>query len=279
MNILVTGGCGFIGYHLVKHLVDGNHVTVVDNISEFNPRYVSDACYRIFDIKDVNCHRHLANEKFDVIYHLAAVSTISDSFKDPQKTMDVNVGGTIALLEKAKRDGSEFIFASTCAIYGEDFSPYALSKSFGETLCTRYKENFKLKTTIFRISNVYGERDQKGILYKIEKAAREMGTINLIGDGDNFRNYVHVEDVVSALTSDNRGGVFDIATEDFYTLNDLINGIIEVRTKKTKMELGHDYSIVPETQKNIVKNWVPRHKLIDYITQINQRIDDMNVPF
>lgn len=273
MKILVTGGCGFIGYHLVERLVHVNQVTVVDDCSQPNPKFVPQAYYRIMDINDIDT----IYEKFDIIYHLAAVSSITECSYDPKRAIDTNIKGTVSVLNKAVNDKSHFIFASTCAVYGGDLSLYSMSKSVGEKLCNQYKE-FDLKSTIFRISNVYGENGQKGILHKIEDAANKMDVISLIGGGTNFRNYVHVEDVVSALTSDNRNDVFDIFTNDYFTAKDLISKIKEVQTKNVKMEAGHNYSITPGIQTNIIQNWAPKHKLVDYIEEINQRLDDF-VPF
>ena len=129
MKILVTGGCGFIGYHLVKHLVHGNQVTVVDNCSQ-PPKFVPQAYYRIMDINDID----IIYEKFDIIYHLAAISTITECYFDPKKAIDTNIKGTVSILNKAANDESRFIFASTCAIYGGDLSLYSTSSSDRATL-------------------------------------------------------------------------------------------------------------------------------------------------
>ncbi len=264
MKVLVTGGCGFIGYHLVSRLVKkGNLVTVVDDLSIKNPKFVPEANYRILPLSKIE----KVYDSFDVIYHLAAISSISDSFKRPIKTIETNITGTAILLEKAAEEGSKFIFASTCAVYSLDKSYYSSTKSYGEELCRQAN----VELTVFRFCNVYGPGDNKGLISMLWNDHLE-----IFGSGENRRNYVHVEDVVDALVSKNRRDIFEVCSEDVFSVNELVKKT-GISVEFTDMQPGHDYSI--EITKSNLRNWAPKHKLVDYIEEMNAKRLEEQIPF
>lgn len=219
---LVTGGAGFIGSHLVEALVArGRKVRVLDNFSTGRWENLSAVQDRIEviegDIRDPLAVRQ-AMDGVDVVAHLAAIVSVERSIQDPRETMDVNVGGTLNLLEEARRAGvSRFLFASSAAVYGDHselplcedlplcpLSPYAASKVAGEALGRAYWVSYGLPTAILRFFNVYGPRQDPQSPYSgvisifVGRMRRGLPPI-VYGDGLQTRDFVYVEDVAAAL--------------------------------------------------------------------------------
>ena len=161
MRILVTGGLGFVGSHLVDHLAKDNDVVVIDNLSsESSSRdYIrSDVEYWIDDIANLNTYRY-AVEKFDVIYHLAALARIQPSFKDPLKYLSIDMMGTAHVCELARSCNAKLVYAGSSSAYaGPMLNPYAFAKFTGEQCCEMYSKVYGLSTVSARFFNVYGIR-------------------------------------------------------------------------------------------------------------------------
>lgn len=199
MKVLITGGAGFIGSHLQKRLkAEGHNVTVVDIDSKndgLNP-------FGSIDIRDVSTELldRGQNEPYDVVYHLAAYVSASESVKNPQECYDTNVQGLLQVLKHIKF--KRFVFASSAAIYGDDngvvTSPYGRSKLMGEELVRDLSDSH----AILRFFNVYGVGQNPTYGASIQKfvdAFIEGDDYQIYGDGQQIRDYVHVSDVVSAL--------------------------------------------------------------------------------
>ncbi len=219
---LVTGGAGFIGSHLVEALVArGEQVRVLDNFSTGRWGNLSAVQDRIEviegDVRDPLAVRQ-AIGGVEVVAHLAAVVSVEWSLQNPQETMDVNVGGTLNLLEAARQaGGSRFLFASSAAVYGDHaglplredlplrpLSPYAASKVAGEALCHAYLAAYGLSTVILRFFNVYGPRQDphspySGVISIFVGRMRQGLPPVVYGDGLQTRDFVYVGDVVAAL--------------------------------------------------------------------------------
>lgn len=219
---LVTGGAGFIGSHLVEALVArGEQVQVLDNFSTGRWGNLSAVQDRIEviegDVRDPLAVRQ-AIGGVEVVAHLAAVVSVEWSLQNPQETMDVNVGGTLNLLEAARQAGvSRFLFASSAAVYGDHaelplredlplrpLSPYAASKVAGEALCYAYLAAYGLSTVILRFFNVYGPRQDphspySGVISIFVGRMRQGLPPVVYGDGLQTRDFVYVGDVVAAL--------------------------------------------------------------------------------
>jgi len=237
----VTGGAGFIGSHLVNRLVkQGYKVTVLDNLLTGkleNVKEFLDGSGFKFVKGDVRVRRDVeeAVKDVDVVFHLAAITSVPYSFKHPNVTMKVNVEGARNLLEACLRGRVErFIYVSTCAVYGEPeylpinekhpakpISPYAESKLEAERLCMEFQETYGLKTTVLRPFNVYGpgmRNDQYGgVIARFIERLRIGKPPIIYGDGEQTRDFVHVEDAVRAiiLALDNEkavGKTFNVAT-------------------------------------------------------------------
>ncbi len=252
-NVLVTGGAGFIGRHLVRTLKQKGHkVVIVDSL--VNPNSV--ACPAPYFYKvDVRDRRAVADiirkEKIDSCVHLAALISVVDSVRDPASTIDVNINGTANMLEACSECGvGNFVFASTGAVYGEPkqlpiredhvldpLSPYGASKVAGEALAASYANCGKVaNVTSLRFFNVYGEGQSAAYAGVITKFAERLSA-NLppviYGDGMQTRDFVYVQDVANAITlalesRAGQNGAFNIATGRSISINELARAMIDI---------------------------------------------------
>jgi len=218
MKAVVTGGAGFIGSHLVEELItQGFEVHVIDNmISGKYDNIHSLATLHVEDICSKEAKQIIFDEKPNVVFHLAAQADVARSINDPQYDADVNVNGTINMLE-ACRDASteKFIFASTSAVYGnlqkdlineEDpavpISYYGLSKLTAESYIRLFYYLYGLPYTILRYGNVYGPRQtpkgEGGVVSVFLERLRKGVTLNIHGDGEQTRDFIYVKDIVQA---------------------------------------------------------------------------------
>ena len=259
-NILVTGGAGFIGSHIVERLLEeGVEVTVVDNLltgSLDNIAHLQDDENFHFvqgDLRDFNLVKALT-EKVDAVSHQAALPSVTRSVKDPIQTNDVNVTGTLNLLRasvssKVKR----FIYASSSSVYGETetlpkseemtpqpISPYAVSKLAAELYSRVFYEVYGLETVCLRYFNVYGPRQKYGpysgviTIFINQLLADQPPTI--YGDGEQTRDFTNIQDVVEAnmlalSTKKGIGEVFNIAAGRPTNVNRLAEMLLEIMGK------------------------------------------------
>jgi UDP-glucuronate 4-epimerase len=228
-HILVTGGAGFIGSHLAERLVrDDNRVTVIDSFDSFyspeikrrNVReLLGDARFQLVeaDIRDDRALDRACREKVDVIVHLAARAGVRPSLEQPKVYADVNVGGTLSLLELARRqEVRRFVFGSSSSVYGNDasppfreseradqpISPYAASKRAAELYAHAYHHLYGLTAASLRFFTVYGPRQRPDLA--IHKFARRMlrgEPIHVFGDGSMRRDFTYVDDIVAGICS------------------------------------------------------------------------------
>jgi UDP-glucose 4-epimerase len=213
-KILVTGGAGFIGFHLTMKLLDiGAEVTIYDNMSNGKPENVKDNHQAEFFKEDIlDLKKLLSLPKFDVIYHLAAQVVVPYSMENPIDDFETNARGTLNVLEKARRDKSRLLFASSAAVYGNPsklptpesygFHPvscYGLSKVVGEEYCQMYTQQYGLSITILRFANVYGSRCHGVINDFLDKLQKDPLRLAIIGTGQQARDLVNVADIVNAL--------------------------------------------------------------------------------
>jgi UDP-glucose 4-epimerase len=246
-NILVTGGGGFIGRHLVKKMMDkGLNVVVVDSLVNPNSISLRDPSFYKTDIRNKQALVDIIkNEKIESCIHLAALISVADSVREPASTIDVNVNGTASLLEACSEcKVRNFILASTGAVYGEPkqfpireehvldpLSPYGATKVAGEALAASYANCGKIASAIsLRFFNVYGEGQSAAYAGVITKFAENLskGLPPVIyGDGLQTRDFVYVGDVANAImlalqaAGNNESGTFNVATGRSITINDL----------------------------------------------------------
>jgi UDP-glucose 4-epimerase len=230
-KVLVTGGAGFIGYHLVKRLLSQRNykIIVIDNLSNGNKNFLDSSNNRSSSNKFSFYKEDIRNKKsildifnherrIDTCIHLAAKINVQDSITNPDDTIDVNVKGTLNVLEACSSNGvKNFIFGSSAAVYGEPkklplsedehllkpLSPYGASKVAGEALVSSYRRSKKIKNAIsLRFFNVYGEGqnlEYAGVITRFaERLSRGIRPI-IYGDGKQTRDFVSVNDVVNAI--------------------------------------------------------------------------------
>ena len=245
MRILVTGGAGFIGRHIVEHFHDRAEVRVLDNLRcGFKSNLSGLECELIVgSILDRDLVRE-AMKGVDFVFHLAAMVSVPGSVQRPSEYAEINAGGTAIVLEEAARARAEkLIFSSSAAIYGdnptipriesmpaEPKSPYAESKYEGEQHCCSLTDEGKLATVSLRYFNVFGPYQHLGSEYSavvpafIEKATRNE-PITIFGDGRQTRDFIHVKDVVAAnaffALKSQATGIFNVACGRQITITDL----------------------------------------------------------
>ncbi len=252
--VLVTGGCGFIGSHLVEKLVSlGADVTILDDLSTGNKQNISQVINNITVIQGTiidfeTCLKATHNKK--IIFHTAAFISVPSSTENPYLCNTINVTGTHNLLEAARINNvKRFVFSSTCAIYGESLlpctenmqpnptSPYGFSKLLGEIYCAQYSRIFNVETVSLRYFNVYGPRQNPhgqyaGVVAKFMHNMEQNLPITIFGDGTQTRDYIPVERVVEAnilcgISQKEyiQGKVFNVATGKTTTLLELANNL------------------------------------------------------
>jgi len=297
-RVLVTGGAGFIGSHLVEGLVkSGCEVTVLDNFSTGSPSNIGDLLrtgkvrFVEGDVRDSKVTDICVGE-VDAVFHLAAVTSVPLSVENPVLTYETNVNGTLGLLNSCVSAGVEkFIFVSTCAVYGEPYllpvtenhptrpiSPYASSKLQAENHCLNFQQKNRLKTVILRLFNVYGPRQRPseycGVMTKfIERAERGLPLV-IYGDGTQTRDFVHVSDVVDVLVrvledKNAEGQVFNVGFGRPVSVNELAKRVLDlvglnlgiVYEKPRKGDLKHSFADVSKAK--ILLRYNPKVQLAD----------------
>lgn len=224
MNILVTGGLGFIGSNLVDRLIkNGNEVFVIDDLSTgLESNRNEKAHYYYWDIRDFikipdKLGQLLGEHSIKLVYHLAAIADVRGSLKDPNTTYTLNSLSSVAISQICQKSGVEkFIFASTSAVYGEPeylpvdeshrtepISPYGLSKLFVEQHLRYESVNCRMSMVVFRFPNVYGPRQRPdlegGVIAIFNDKMKNSEAVTFYGDGRQTRDWVHVYDIVEAL--------------------------------------------------------------------------------
>jgi UDP-glucose 4-epimerase len=294
MKYVVTGGAGFIGSHLTEKLIEqGDAVTVIDNLNTGKIENLKSVSKKINfvqnDVRDFEVLKNLM-ENTDGIFHQAAMASVQDSFRIPEKFHDVNVNGTENIFKIAKEFGIKVVYASSSSVYGDTtilpttekdeikpINPYAKTKSEKDKLAEQYARN-GLKVIGLRYFNVFGPRQSKeyaGVI-KLFLERIQQGLPPLInGDGLQTRDFVYVDDVVNAnilsMKSDIDFEIFNIGTNTTISILDLANMIIEFSGLKIKPihrpELPGD---VRATQADITKTktllkWKPTISIQDWL--------------
>lgn len=251
MNMLVTGGAGFIGRWTVKKLLEEGHkVWILDDLSNGSIDNIRDfeSCGSVEfvqgDIKDEGLLERIFTGSFDLCFHLAASINVQDSIDDPVTTFRNDVAGTFNVLEQCRKHGTKMVFMSTCMVYdrasGEEgidelhpvkpASPYAGSKIAGESLVLSYWHAYKLPAVVIRPFNTYGPFQKSGgeggVIAIFIKNSLEGRVLKIYGDGNQTRDFLYVEDcadfIVRAGCLGNADGqIINAGTGKDITINDL----------------------------------------------------------
>jgi UDP-glucuronate 4-epimerase len=293
MRILVTGGAGFIGSHLVEKLLSADHeVVILDDFNDFYDPQIKQANIAGF-AKDVSvCHVDLrendsvrtvfGREKVDAVVHLAARAGVRPSIQFPRLYYDTNVLGTLHLLEAARVTGVQrFIFASSSSVYGasktvpfsedqhltQTISPYGATKIGGEFLCSTYSHLYQMRVVALRYFTVYGPRQRPDLaIHQFTRRIYAGQPIDQFGDGSTRRDYTYIDDIIQGTMAalDYDGPLYDmfnLGESQTIQLKELISAIENVLGKRAKInELPEQPGDMPRTYADISK----ARKLLGY---------------
>lgn len=251
MKAIITGGAGFIGSNLAEVLSRDNEVIIVDDLSTGNEANIRGLDIELVkgSVTDLDLLRKIFKGA-DYVFHQAAIPSVPRSIKDPVRTNEANVTGTLNVLIAARDCGvKKVIFASSSSAYGDTpelpkredmnpnpLSPYAVTKLVGEYYCNVFNEVYDLKTAALRYFNVYGPKqdpysDYAAVIPKFIKRIHEEKPPIIYGDGTQTRDFTSVDDVVSAnilAAESDAKGVYNVATGKRITINELANVIMAI---------------------------------------------------
>ncbi|ORI78729.1 NAD-dependent epimerase/dehydratase family protein [Leuconostoc mesenteroides] len=271
MKILVTGGAGFIGSHVVEeHIKNGDEVVVVDDLSMGTVKNLPNSELITFYENNITNFEFidnlLINGSFDVVFLLAAVASVADTIQRPLVTHEVNQQANVHILETIRLHSlgvKKIIFASSAAVYGtlpvlpkiesgavDPATPYAIDKYATERFVRAYNSLYGIPTVVFRFFNVYGPRQNpkspySGVLSLISNALANNETFTVMGDGQQTRDFVFVKDVVQALmigelTDEMNGQVFNVGSGKTNTLLTAIEAFQDISGKKLTVKFADE---------------------------------------
>lgn len=291
MNVLVTGGAGFIGSHTVERLLrDGAaQVSILDSFNDYYDPAIKRVnvsgfadCVKIYEgeLNDRAFVDRVFDEgKFDAVIHLAARAGVRPSILDPELYIDTNIKGTFNLLEACKRTGcGRFVFASSSSVYGvnkkvpfaeedpilQTISPYAMTKMAGEQMCSNYSHLADIRCVCLRFFTVYGPRQRPDLaISKFTRLIHEDKPIDRYGKGDTARDYTFISDIVDGIigsldytgrTDVPKCEIFNLGGSQTVKLNDLIAAIEKAIGKKAQInEMPEQPGDVPLTSADVSK--------------------------
>ena len=294
LKIVVTGGAGFIGSHIVEHWISKDaEVHIIDNLRSgylSNVEIFPEAIFHRGSITDRDLVFQVLRET-DYVHHLAGFVSVPESIEKPEECYDINVNGLINVLDASKEFGiKKIVFSSSAAIYGENptspktvslkpdpKSPYGETKLEGESLLKIYNQQGSVGAISLRYFNVFGPRQDPKSQYAaavpifIEKALKNEPII-IYGDGEQTRDFIFVKDVVSAnilaATNEKVNGVFNVASGKTITINEIAHIVIYELQSDSKIiyekerpgDIKHSLASIKETEEQL--NFYPEYDLM-----------------
>ncbi|WP_226528009.1 NAD-dependent epimerase/dehydratase family protein [Metabacillus niabensis] len=296
MNILITGGYGFIGSFVAERFYKENHsIFIIDNLSVGRKEHIS---FRhkalIADIKDTQCEAFFKSHSIDVVIHCAAQTHVSRSIIDPVEDSSTNILGLINMLNLShKYNVKKFVFCSSAAIYGNNqqlplteveagnpISPYGLNKWTGELYCQKWEEMYRISTLIYRFSNVYGPRqhvsEESSVITSFTNLILEKRPVTIYGDGEQTRDFIYVGDVAEAIyrgVISQLSGVYNLSTGTDVAINQLVDEMSMIHPvsdiKQVDSRQGDiKRSVLDNTKLKRDLDWVPKYSLDEGLKKV-----------
>ena len=286
MKVMVTGGAGFVGTNLIKRLLnDGHQVISVDNYSTGKKENEQDGC-KYYEL-DLSKRKTLGTldsitlvnqiSKFDAVFHLAALARIQPSFDRPSETFDVNARGTMNLLNWARKYNTPVVYAGSSSSHGDKYAnPYTFSKWQGELLCEMFNKVYDLPTVITRFYNVYGEYQiidgaYAAVIGIFEKQYSDGTPLTITGDGEQRRDFTHVDDIVDGLirSAQNidkvKGKILELGRGENYSINEIAS-FYKVPTKHIEERPGEmRVTLCESVEAREILGFNPTINIKDYI--------------
>lgn len=276
MRIIVTGGAGFIGTNLIKRLIKENHYVVsIDNYhTGTRNNHVDQVTYLDMDIRNINDYSWL---KPDVIFHLAAIARIQPSFEKPKEYFSTNANGTLNIVDYCSKNNIPLVYAGSSSHHSGKFkNPYTFSKDVGEEIIQLYQTHYNLKACIVRFYNVYGPHQltEGGYttligkwLNNIEKGIE----CEIYGDGEQRRDFTHVDDIIDALIKimdkNAYGYNFELGRGKNYSVNEIAK-LLNINPIYKPAKLGEaQITLNTDTLAKEILEWEPKINLEDYLFQ------------
>jgi len=281
-KVLVTGGAGFIGTNLIAKLIEQRiEVVSIDNYSTGSKKNeLQLAKYVDGDIESI---QQFDNQNFDYCIHLAAQSRVQPSFKDPEESFRVNAKGTLKVMEWARKNNIKVIYAGSSSKHHDPSdSPYAMTKYLGEEICKLYQKSYDVDVEISRFYNVYGPYeplDEKfGNVMGIWRCkAKEGKPLPIVGNGEQRRDFTHVDDIVSGLIKIASSNIkhqdaWEMGSGVNYSINELFE-MFRLKFNVTSINIEDqpgNYRKTLRTNDDMLNklNWSPSDQLNQYIQNL-----------
>ena len=277
MRILITGGAGFVGTNLIKKLIGQGHtVYSLDNYSTgLKENEVEGCVYYTNDIQKISAYDERFMDKIDVVFHLAAIARIQPSFERPEDYIDTNFQGTYEVVKYCIQNNIPIIYAGSSSKHSGRFkNPYTFSKDMGEDIIELYRKHFNLKASIARFYNVYGphqltEGGYTTLIGRWINNIKKSIPCEIYGDGEQRRDFTHVEDIIDALVKimekQSYGLDFELGRGKNYSVNEVAEmfGIKPIYKDSKPGEARN--TLCEDKRAEMMLGWKPRRELSDYI--------------
>lgn len=283
MKILVTGGAGFIGTNIIKRLLKEEYeVHSLDNYDSGLKENEQSGChYHVGDIENIG----LMDKNFDLIFHLAALSRIQPSFNNPEETFKVNTIGTQKVCEFARLTGAKVVYAGSSSRWHNPYqSPYAVYKHMGEEICKMYRHTYGMDIEIARFYNVYGpheivDGEMAAVIGIWRNQVKNNQPITIVGDGEQRRDFTHVEDIVEGLyrigfRTEKHEDAWELGTGVNYSINEvyqIFKNKFNIKSIYLPDQPGNYRNTLRENDDSLERlGWKPSDKLRDYILNLSK---------
>jgi len=285
MNIVITGGAGFVGTNLAKRLIgEGHKVIVLDDYSVGKvENHIEGVKYIPMNIEQIN---YMSGEEVDICFHLAALSRIQPSFETPSEFFRVNTSGTEAVCEWARKWNVKVVYSGSSSQWHDPFqSPYAMYKKLGEDVCKMYRKVFGTNIEIARFYNVYGpyeitEGEWAAVIGKWRGQVAKNHPITIIGDGNQRRDFTHIDDIVDGLIkiafgTETHKDAWELGTGFNYSLNEVADMFIQ-KFNAVKVYMSEQKGNYRETKRvndDAIQRlgWQPKDVLKEYIENLQKQ--------